>query len=138
MFEKSNKADLSTTNLVMTEEVSFDEEGHIERFPWLKKLFLSLVIILVAGLSFGIGRLTGVGKSEPIQIEYNQEISNFQSPISNQASVYASSKGERYYYANCSGLSRVSEANKVNFATAAIAEARGYTLASNCSPIVNH
>lgn len=127
----------------IAEEVSFDNTGHIEPTWSWRRLYLALVIILVATLSFGIGRLTGGGDSEPIRIEYDPLISNIEAPNLKQAqnsniqaegSVYASSNGKRYYYANCSGLSRISEKNKVAFASAALAEAAGYTLASNCQP----
>ncbi|MDO8424290.1 MAG: hypothetical protein Q7S54_01620, partial [bacterium] len=70
----------------ISEEVSFDKEGHVERFPLFRKLFLALVIILVAALSFGIGRLSVAGDREPVRIEYDPEISNSQFPISNENS----------------------------------------------------
>lgn len=44
----------------------------------------------------------------------------------------ASKNGTRYYLPACSGATRISEKNKVWFASAAAAEARGYTPAANC------
>ncbi len=128
------------------ETVDFDKNGKTIRFSPIRQLFLALVIILVAVLAFGIGRLSGEGNSEPVKIEYNSQlpISNFQSmnnensmktensQIENLSAVYASSKGKRYYYPWCK--STVSEANKVTFADPKMAESAGYTLAVNCKP----
>ncbi|MEK7147798.1 MAG: hypothetical protein AAB758_00715 [Patescibacteria group bacterium] len=133
------------------EEVSFDNTGHIEQFPLFRKLFLSLVIILVASLSFGIGRLTGVGKSEPIQIEYDQElttnnllltagreqaasvINSLPSQLPNlQTSVVASKSGSKYHFLHCPGAKQIKEANKLTFPNPGSAEAAGYSLAANC------
>ena len=56
------------------ETVSYDKDGSVVRFPLFRKLFLSLVIILVSALSFGIGRLSVVGNREPVKIEYDQSL----------------------------------------------------------------
>ena len=63
------------------EIVSYDKDGRIERpasigvnFPLFRKLFLSSTIILVALLSFGIGRLSVVGNREPVRIEYDEQL----------------------------------------------------------------
>ena len=139
----------------ISEIVSYDKDGRIERpstllgvnFPLFQKLFISLTIILIALLSFGIGRLSVVGNREPIRIEYDPEISNSQFPISNQASVSSaldkienstsvivSKNGARYHYPYCSGAKQIKEENKIIFATVAAAEAAGYSLAANCKP----
>lgn len=118
----------------LTEEVSFDKEGRIERFPLFRKLFLTLVIILVAVIAFGIGRLSVVGNREPIKIEYNPEMTNAQGPMTNENSAFivASKNSSKYHYAYCPGARQISEKNKLTFATPAAAEAAGYILASNC------
>ena len=142
----------------ISEIVSYDKDGKVSsaswRIPLFQKLFLSLVIILIALLSFGIGRLSVVGNREPIRIEYDPEISNSQFPIFNQASissaldqiensklkienstsVVASKNGARYHYSHCSGAKQIKEENKIIFATVAAAEAAGYSLAANCKP----
>ena len=119
----------------ISEEVSFGNDGHIERFPMVKKLFLALVIILVAALSFGIGRLTGEGSREPIRVEYDQSISN--NVQKNQTAgalnaIIASKNGKKYYYSHCGGVNRIKEENKITFATPEAAQASGYSLASGC------
>jgi len=131
----------------IAKEVSFDKEGRIDRFPLFHKLFLSLVIILLAGLSFGLGRLSVAGEREPVRIEYDALISN-QAPItdlqtSQTASVIqaisgqgvvTSKNGSKYHYSHCSGAKQIKEENKIFFAGAKEAEIAGYTLAANCSP----
>ena len=133
------------------EEVSFDKEGHIERFPLFRKLFLALVIILVATLSFGIGRLSVAGNREPIRIEYNPELteqSAWSTPSVGQTAsvinsiptgnsetgVITSKNSSKYHFLHCPGAKQIKEENKITFKTPAAAEAAGYTLAANCSP----
>lgn len=133
--------------------ITFDKDGEVDSIsPW-RRYFLALVIILVAVLSFGIGRLTGGGKSDPVRIEYDSEISNSQFPISNEASaikainptgnsklkienstqgIVASKNSNKYHYSHCPGAKQIKEANKITFATTALAEAAGYVLAANC------
>ena len=129
----------------ISETVSYDKDGHIERFPLFKKLFLSIVIILVAILSFGIGRLSVIGNREPIKIEYNPELTTNNSQpttkIKQTASVIntignteviTSKNGARYHYLHCSGAKQIKEENKIVFSTPEAAKAAGYTLAANC------
>lgn len=122
----------------ITELVSYDKDGRIERWPLFQKLFLSLVIILVALLSFGIGRLTVAGNGEPIRVEYDPTISNSQTAdvISavGETSVVASKNGSKYHFLHCPGAKQIKEENKIVFATPAAAEAAGFTLAANCLP----
>ena len=142
----------------IAETVSYDKEGKIERFPLFRKLFLPLTIILVTSLAFGLGRLSVTGEREPVQIEFDPEISNSQFPISNEASVsnavsnienslktenskivnstevVVSKNGAKYHYLYCSGAKQIKEENKIFFPTPSAAEAAGYTLAANCKP----
>ncbi len=129
------------------ETYHFDKAGEVEPVGWrmrVRKYFLTLAIILVAILSFGIGRLTGSPKLG-VSMNYEQ-VPNDQGPstkvqsdstlslgpsdLSASPSVFASSKGTRYYYSGCRNT--ISDKNKVTFATAAMAEQAGYTLASGC------
>ena len=134
-----------------SEIIEFNESGEIEHFPLIRKLFFSVVIILIAALSFGIGRLSVVGKREPIRIEYDPEIFNQasvsnafdnienslkteNSKIENSTSVVVSKNGSKYHYPHCAGAKQIKEENKIVFSTPVAAEAAGYTLAANCSP----
>src|SRR3990167_10064768 len=132
----------------LTEDVAFDKDGHVEPVGWreliLDKLFLSIIIILVTVLSFGIGRLSVIGNREPIRIEYDpvltsnsstSEVDKLQTASVIQAvektEVIASKNGSRYHYPHCGGAKQIKEENKITFATPVAAEAAGYTLAAN-------
>lgn len=133
----------------ITEEIIFDKNGRIERWPWLRKFFLTVVIVLVALLSFGIGRLSVVEK-EPIRIEYDPSLStNIEAPNPKQAQssniktgqtanvidvVIGSKNGTRYHYGHCPGTKQIKEGNKIVFSSVQEAEAAGYSLAGNCTP----
>ena len=117
----------------ITETYHFDKRGEVVRNPLFKRLFVSLVVILVALLSFGLGRLSGSPRGG-VSISYEPE-SLADSKISTTAGVgevVVSSQGTRYYYSHCKNS--ISEKNKVVFATALMAEKAGYTLALNCKP----
>ena len=112
---------------------------------FLKKLFISLIIILVAILSFGIGRLSMIGKlREPIKIEYDEAIVTKPQTNTNQSAtalnalnkegIVVSKNGSKYHYSHCAGAKQIKEENKITFDTKESAEAAGYTLASNCKP----
>src|SRR3989344_8845023 len=127
----------------LTEDISFDNRGEAVKFPLFRKLFLALVIILVALLSFGIGRLSVTGK-EPIRIEYDPELTtnNSQPTTSQTASVItaikgggvvASKNGTKYHYSHCAGAKQIKEENKISFNSPQEAEGAGYSLAANCS-----
>jgi hypothetical protein len=111
------------------------------RFPLLRRFFLALVIVLVALAAFGIGRLSGQGShTGGVSIEYDPNLLSGSSTApaaviqaaapAQSGQVSASSKGTKYYYANCK--STVSAANKITFSSASEAERAGYTLAANC------
>lgn len=104
-----------------------------------RNIALVLVIVLLSLASFGLGRLSvdrGAGKS-PIkesQFTANVKQENSKQPSLNKAEskVVASKNGSKYHYTWCSGASKILEANKIEFETASLAEAAGYTLAANC------
>ena len=113
-------------------------------------LFLSLVIILVAFGSFGLGRLSKIeGAKTPIQIENAPEISpetfagnlkadsarlpeQIPNLSSQPAGLVGSKNGTKYYYLWCTGVKNIAPANLIHFASKADAEARGYTPSSTC------
>lgn len=125
----------------ITEEFHFDNRGEVVKYPWLRRYFLTSVILLVALLSFGVGRLTGEDRPG-VAINLDQELiaedNGVLEPIGSLGegslgllSVTASSQGSRYYYSHCGN--NISEKNLITFASANLAEAAGYTLAKNCS-----
>jgi hypothetical protein len=128
--------------------VTFDKDGRIERFPLFQKLFLTIIIILVATLSFGIGRLSVAGDRGPVRIEYDQQLTTHNSQrttninqtasvintTQNDTAVVVSKNGTKYHYSHCGGAKQIKEENKIVFQTPEAAEIAGYTLAGNCSP----
>ena len=156
-FDNRQRGDESLDSQSPSEPVAtftFDKEGRIESwFNW-KPYFMTLVIILTATLSFGLGRLSTVGNRGGLRVEIDPEISNSQFPISNQASIINASKtiensklkiensasvvasrsGTKYHYTYCPGAKQISEKNKLIFESAEAAEASGYSLAANCKP----
>lgn len=130
----------------ITETVSYDKDGNIRRFPWMKRLFVSIVVILLVLLAFGLGRLSGGGERDAIKIEYDQ---SFFEPAGQSASVVSapfeisnrsdqltevvtSKNGTKYHYAHCPGAKQIKEENKIVYKSPEEAEAAGYTLAANC------
>lgn len=96
-----------------------------------RHFFVSLLIIFVGISAFGLGRrsMMPVNNNEiSIQIEEPKIQST------NSQEIFASRNGTRYYYKNCSGLSRIAEENLISFSSIEEAETAGYTLAANCNP----
>ncbi|KND48946.1 MAG: hypothetical protein AB200_00770 [Parcubacteria bacterium C7867-005] len=142
----------TTESLVTTETVSFGPNGHIEDKSVLARYFWAICLILVSLLSFGVGRLSKVGVGGEIKFTYDPSLSALmqsqksekqtksteanidQINTSTNVAVVASSKGTKYHYPNCPGARTISEKNKISFASVAMAESAGYTLALNCKP----
>ena len=105
----------------------------------LGEAFVPILIILVGFASFGLGRLSVTGDAAPpVRIlgteskypEEGQAAGAGQSLAS--GAVVGSRNSDKYHFPWCSGAQRISEANKVTFASAAEARAAGYTPAANC------
>lgn len=94
------------------------------------------ILVLASMLSFGLGFLAGkdAGASKSVTLERSSAESSSSDSSGEQGQVVASQSGTRYYFPDCPGAGRISEANKVWFVSAAAAEAAGYTLAANCRP----
>lgn len=94
-----------------------------------RDLLIFGVLISASLLSFGFGYRTGLDvQMTPIVIEERAAAPQ----QSEQGSIVASKSGVKYYYASCSGASRISDANKIFFTSAQEAQSAGYTLAVNC------
>src|SRR3990167_5777867 len=108
------------------------------------ELYLAAVIVLVAVISFGLGRLSKIREEKtPITIENVKEnaetgeskslsTSNVDSGIKADKIFVASRNGKKYYYAWCESANVIKEQNRVWFATQAEAEKAGYQPAANC------
>ena len=97
-----------------------------------RDLLVLAVLILASSASFGLGFLAGQGSGEAAPISITQTpLPN--TPADTSGQFVASKNGTKYYPPGCAGASRISDANKVSFASAAEAEALGYQLASGCA-----
>lgn len=124
-------------------------------FEWIKtnnkELYLSAVIILVATISFGLGRLSKIREEKtPITIENvgtsteiianasNKNVTekmleqNFGNISESPKIFVASRNGKKYYYAWCESANVIKEQNRIWFATKDAAEKAGYQPAANC------
>lgn len=140
------------------EIIKFDEDGntgHKERLlAGIKRfldsrLFYAVLLVLVAVVSFELGLLANLSKnrtpvtiSEPMQNEPpspEASASQTASPAVREGSggeigtLVASKTGTKYYFPWCGSASRISDKNKIYFATVAEARAKGYTPAANCA-----
>ena len=110
-----------------------------------KELYLAAIIILVATISFGLGRLSKIREEKtPITIE-NVAVATSTEIIANTTNsqratltvdankiFVASRNGKKYYYAWCDSSQKIKESNKVWFSTKDEAEKSGYQPAANC------
>lgn len=119
-----------------------------------REIYVSLLIILVALGSFGLGRLSKIYDTRPgVKVRYENglevpsetklggETSKTSKGTVNLASVsvaegsgkvVASKSGAKYHYPWCAGASQISEANKIWFDSVSAAEMAGYSKAANC------
>jgi len=105
--------------------------------------FIILVIVLVALIAFGIGRLSAP-KGEPVQImnlerASIEDITPLKGEISNEAyqgdykgKVLGSKNSDKYHKSDCPGAKQISEKNKIWFDSIQDAEKAGYKPAGNC------
>lgn len=123
-------------------------KGWLERIP--RDVLVVAALILSSSAGFGLGYLAGqgAGQGRGVTIEVvpptGAETQAVPQPAAAAAAAegtgarvlvgqyVASKNGTKYYLPSCVGAKRISEANKVWFATAAAATAEGYTPAANC------
>ncbi len=117
--------------------------------PIENDVILVVVIILVAFISFGLGRLSKIGENKtPITIESATEVqppTNLEAKLpsnkptsgvgasTNSDKLYVASKsGTKYHYPWCPGALNIKEENKIWFSSKEEAESAGYSPAANC------
>jgi len=86
------------------------------------------ILILASSCSFGLGYLAG-------QEHHFSTSTTLQKEVQGTGQVVASKNGTKYYLSGCAGADRISDANKVWFASPAAAAAAGYTPAANCEGV---
>jgi len=109
---------------------------------WLQKInsegvFVTLLIFLIGGLGFGLGRLSKTEeKRTPVRIE-SQAVDNLPAQQIGEkiTKVVASKKGTKYHLPWCPGAQSIKEENKIWFDSPEAARLAGYTPASNCKGI---
>lgn len=116
------------------------------------RLFYGVLVILVAIVSFGLGRLSISQNSQAFQEKAPIVLfEGASAPIAPSSSVpevhepqvagaaagtYVGSRnGSKYHLPWCPGASQIKDSNKVFFASKEEAEKAGYTPASNCKGI---
>lgn len=118
-------------------------EAALAKVP--KEAVLLAILLLSSSASFGLGMLVGrdLGQGSAFSAALAEQPASAavgaaaaaaapkQTPASQ--AVVVSKNGSKYYFVGCSGANRISAANKVTYASAALAEAKGYTLAANCN-----
>lgn len=114
-------------------------------------LFYSVLLVLVAIGSFGLGRLSVSNSStteKPLFLKENITPASVASAVEEVASttpvktetiaspksvaVVGSKSGTKYHLPDCPGAKRIKPENLISFETVAAAKAAGYTPASNC------
>ena len=134
------------TMTMSIEEIREKIKGHLDFEGMLEKnTFLTALAVLIALISFGLGRLSGletVNKNVEIDFPKGQEASAFLgtfatttpkvAPAKTSGTYVASKGGTKYYLPTCASSKRISAQNKIWFDTKAEAEEAGYTPAANC------
>lgn len=114
-------------------------------------LFYSVLLVLIAVGSFGLGRLSVSSTKvpeKPLFLKENITPASVVSavpdtvastttkaevpPVSKSTAVVGSKSGTKYHLPDCPGAKRIKPANLISFETVSAAKAAGYTPASNC------
>jgi len=98
--------------------------------------FFTVMILIVAGGSFGLGRVAAVSPSAPVTapttITLHQELYEPTDTSQTIGNFVASINGSRYHALSCPGAGQIKAENKIHFKTEASAQSAGYTRAKNC------
>lgn len=102
-----------------------------------QSVYLTLVIVLVALASFGLGRRSIEESVRPVgssaSVTKSLEKDEGSDEVTSDSTYYVASKnGEAYHLPFCSGAKRISDTNLIKFSTKEEAEAAGYRPAANC------
>lgn len=102
--------------------------------------FYSILIIIVAATSFGLGRLVDhppaalspTRQSATVVLEQSKVASSTSSTAAETGKYVGSKNSTKYHALWCPGAQQIKDSNKVFFESKAAAQAAGYTLAANC------
>jgi len=121
-------------------------QNFLPRKEKFDRLVLPAIVVLVGLSAFGLGRLSALkegrgtliihppGDAQAIARPVDWGAASTASTTTAQVvhNFVASKNGSKYYLPTCAGASKINDANKIWFATAADAQAAGYTAAANC------
>ena len=123
---------------------------------WREELFLAVVILLVALVSFGLGRLSALESGSGGELEVvsapvtNEELAELIEKVrlagedkdkgeaaskvgeSGPVEIVGNKNSKIFHRSDCSGARSMAEANKIYFASIEAAVAAGYRPAANC------
>lgn len=111
---------------------------------WLDDIFIFAIVVMISLLGFVLGRLSAFEGSNvplevqkfvcPVSLSASTSVTNISTPTqkSSQGLLVASKNGTKYYFPWCTGVSRISETNKVWFNSYEEAQKAGLTPASGC------
>lgn len=92
-----------------------------------------VIVFLVALSSFGLGRLSALEEVKPLVSIVEAPIGGITPAALAPGGLYVAARsGSAYYYPWCSGVAKISPANKVWFASEAAARRAGYAPAKGC------
>lgn len=100
-------------------------------------IILTLAIVLISIMAFNLGKISATKQqhtpltiTEPVNPGISDE--NGQARAETEVVASKASKSKLYHFPWCASGSKISDKNKVTFATEAAAISAGYTLAGNC------
>lgn len=105
----------------------------VARVP--RDVFIIAILVLASSLSFGLGYLAGSERGQASTVTIEMSSFTPTSTTTTAGQVVASKNGTKYYLPSCAGADRISDANKVWFASAEAARAQGYAPAANCKDL---
>lgn len=100
-----------------------------------RDVLIIAVLILASSASFGFGYLAGSASSKESGQGSDSgivELPAAAAATSAQGRFVASKNGTKYYLPSCAGANQISDANKIWFVSASVAQAAGYAPAANC------
>lgn len=101
-------------------------------------ILLVIVVVLVGGASFGLGKLSASREGEDDIIIENKVVNeqetgyNEEEALISEKRYVASKNGTKYYSRDCGGANRIKLENQIWFKNREDAEKSGFTYSSTC------
>lgn len=90
------------------------------------------VLVATSFASFGFGYLAGLDAGQAPDVGFETSPVSANATALEAGQIVASKNGTKYYPIECAGANRISDENKVWFASVAAATNAGYARAVNC------